>query len=372
MLVGRTSSPRAVPRHSTGGAPKPTIQPRRVVEVPHGGIPPRTAWRSRGPHLVDLSLSTNPYGPPPFLETAWRRARGEASQYPDRGQDELSGRIARHLGVSRKEIVVGGSASELLRCAIVAYGARRSVILPQYTYEEYRRAALGVGARVHRVAMPGLRLDPDRLADAVRPKSLVVLANPGTPDGRYFALPRLRTLIEAVERRRSLLLVDESYLPFVRRGTSLAGSSENVLVVFSWSKMLGTPGIPIGHAVGPPPVIEAVRTQLLPWSVGPMARHLGLLALKNERWLDTTLERVRDHAARVRERLGSESDTHYFPVDVGSAHGAARDFARLGFWVRDLSSMGLPRHIRFAVRRERETERFLAVLSNRLGHLVHQ
>jgi histidinol-phosphate aminotransferase len=317
--------------------------------------------------MVDLSLSTNPYGPPPFLDTAWRRARGETGRYPDRRQDELSGEIARHLGFSRKEIVVAGSASELLRCAVAAYGARRSVVLPQYTYEEYGRAALGVSARVHRVAMPGLRLDPDRLAEAVRPTSLVVLASPGTPDGRFLAAPRLRPLIDAVERRRSLLLVDESYLPFVQQRATLAGSSENVLVVFSWSKVLGTPGIPLGHAVGPPPVLEAVRTQLLPWSVGPLARHLGLLALENERWLSTTLQRVRDRATRVRAQLGSDSDTHYFPVNVGSARGAARDFARLGFWVRDLSSMGLPHHIRFAVRRERETKRFLTVLSERLG-----
>lgn len=331
---------------------------RRIPEVPHGGLPPGAG--AAGAHaIVDLSLSVNPYGPPPFLAAALRRARREAGCYPDRHQVELTRRLAERLRVRPAEVLVAGSASELLRAAIIAFGAGRRVVLPAYTYEEYRRVARAAGARVTSVPMPGLRLDLDRFAGAVPSRGLAVLANPGTPDGRYLTVAEIAHITAAVERRNTLLVVDESYLPFVRGATSVGRASDAVLSVFSWSKTLGAPGLPLGHAVGAGPVLAALRAQLLPWTVDAAARQIGLAALTADAWVEGTLARVRSTADVARARLRSTSETHYFAVDVGNATDAAAAFARRGYWVRELTSMGLPRHIRFAVRRRAETGRFL-------------
>lgn len=362
MWVGRTSSTEA---HRRSTPPRPVVATQDVPEEAHGGrVPPEAGTRrERG---IDLSLSVNPYGPPPFLDSALRRAAAEAGRYPDRRQSLLTARLARRLRVGREELVLAGSASELLRAAIAGFGARRAVVLPEFTYGEYRRTARSVGARLTRVPMPDLRLDPRRFARAVPHRGVAVLANPGTPDGRYLTPDALDEIAAAAEERRALLVVDESYLPFVRDARSYSGRHGSALVVFSWSKTLGTPGLPVGHAVGSQPVIAALRTQLLPWSVDAAARQIALAALGNDRWVATTLERVRRTADRVRARLGSASDAHYFAVDVGRAARATAALARRGFWVRDLSSIGLRRHIRFAVRRPGETERFLRELERLL------
>ncbi len=363
MWVGRTSSTEG-PRRPTR-PPRPAVATRSVPDVAHGGRAPPEAGR-RPERGVDLSLSVNPYGPPPFLSGALRRAAAEADRYPDRRQSFLAARLARRLGVGREELVLAGSASELLRGAIVGFGAGRSVVLPEFTYGEYARAARSVGARIRKVPMPDLRLNPRRFAGAIPRRGVAVLANPGTPDGRYLTPDALDEVAGAAEERRALLVVDESYLPFVRGARSYTGRHDSALVVFSWSKVLGTPGLPLGHAVGSPSVVAALRAQLLPWSVHAAARQIGLAALSHDRWVATTLEQVRRTADRVRARLGSASDAHYFAVDVGRAAPATAALGRQGFWVRDLTSIGLPRHIRFAVRRPRETERFLRELE-RLG-----
>lgn len=347
--------------------PRPAVDPRIVPDVPHGGMAPGSARTPGGARWVDLSLSTNPYGPPPFLAEAWTRARSEVAAYPDRTQSVLSERIAEAEGVDASHALVAGSASELIRCLIAAFGPRRDVIVPQYTYEEYRRVAISVGGRVRPVGMPGVWLSPEEMADRVTPGALVVLANPGTPNGQFLSPRGLSPLVERVTRQRALLAVDESYRPFLDGPARGLDAGPNVVTLFSWSKVLGTPGIPLGHAVGSPEVLAALRSQLLPWSVGPVARHLVLLALEAPGWQSRTLARVRHTAQLVRRRLRSRSRTNYFPVSVGSAAGAAAFLWARGFRVRELTSMGLPGHIRFAVRRPAETQRFLGVLDAYLG-----
>ncbi len=339
------------------------VDPSRVPLVEHGGEPP--GRRSRG--LLDLSLSTNPYGPPPYLPLALRRGEREVAAYPDRTQLELTRRLEQALRLAPGTVLLGGSASELLRIGITAFGTRRSVLVAPHTYGEYQRIAASVGSRVVPGPMPRLWIDPGEWAERVRPRSLIVLANPGTPTGQYLAPRALAPLVAAAERTRSLLLVDESYLPFVRGGESAAGSSDHLLTVFSWSKMLGTPGLPLGHATGSREVIRALRAHLLPWSVGPFARHLGLLALDRPAWTRTTLARTERTAAYVRQLLRFRSRTNYFLVHAPSGTELAERLAARGFRVRDLRSLGLGQYVRFAVRRAPETRAFLRVLARVAG-----
>lgn len=363
MWVGPSSDPdppRRRLRAPGGKLPRPSVDPDSVPPVPHGGAPPSGA-QGAGP--VDLSLSTNPYGPPPFLREALRSGLPEVTSYPDRVQSDLTALLAERTHLGTDELLIAGSASELLRCAIAAFGPRRRMLVPRYSYEEYRRVGRSVGARVVEVPMPGLRLDLGEVRERLTPGALVVLSNPGTPNGQYHPWSEMAPLLEEVSRQGALLLVDESYLPFVEGAQSLTGSHPNALVVFSWSKVLGLPGLPVGHAAGSAQVLSGLRSHVLPWSLGPFSRHLALEALKDRRWVPTTLRRVRLTAAKVRRSLGSPSRANYFMVEGRSSHRLASLLLERGFRVRDLGSMGLVRHVRFAVRDDRTTDDFLQVLA---------
>lgn len=290
----------------------------------------------------------------------------EVAAYPDRAQAELVDRLSERLRLLPREIMIGGSASDLLRAVFAAYAPGRKVLLPAHTYEEYRHLALACRGEPVSVPMPDLRLPVDRLVSDMPRGGMVVLAHPAAPTGEHLGATKLAPLVEAAERRRALLVLDESYLPFVPGGRSVAGQSSCLLTVFSWSKMLGCPGLPLAHAVGDPQVLEAMRVQTLPWSTGPFARHLGLLTLDHEKWVVESLSRVERTASKVRAALGSSSATHYFTVQVVSASECARRLRARGFAVRDLTSMGLPGHVRFSVRKEAPTLQFLRALRSEL------
>lgn len=326
------------------------------VPIPeHGGVSPAKGAK----RIVDLSLSTNPWGPPPFLDSAIERARKEVTCYPDRKQLDLCRRIEKELKVDPGEVLVGGSASEMLRASITAFGARRVVLLPRFTYQEYERVALSVGAKVLKVPMPGLCLNVAAACKVLTDNSLVVIPNPGTPFASYLSPDEMMTLVGAVEEKHALLIVDESYLPFVAGAKTTARVSPSVVTIFSWSKALGTPGLPFGHAVAHPAVLRAIATHMVPWSVGPFSRHLALLALANKRWVMGSLEKVLDLSEIVRIKTGASTRANYFVIEAESGGLLQRKLLERGYAVRDLAGIGLPQLVRFGVRGESETLAFL-------------
>jgi histidinol-phosphate/aromatic aminotransferase/cobyric acid decarboxylase-like protein len=347
------------------GSPRPVRPVSEPPEVPHGGSPPPRRASYVSPPVIDLSASLNPYGPPPFLGSVLSRARAEVVHYPDMQQSDLRALLAAEIGVTPEEVLPAGSASELLRAVIAAFGSGRRVVVPMFTYEEYARCAWGVGARVVRVPMPGLEAPPASIRPVVRKGDVVIVPNPASPTGQYYPPPEWSPLVERCAETRSLLVVDESYRPFVEGSVSLSAGNPCLATVFSWSKVLATPGLPFGHMVADPEVVRSVRAYRLPWNVGPLSRHLAIAAVREAGWVSRTLRRVHRTAWQVRREIGSASQTHYFVVEAPSARRLKEGLRKDGFLVRDLSSMGLPRHIRFAVRKLAETEQFLEHLRRR-------
>lgn len=361
MSVGRSSSSSAR-RHRW--VPEPAVDPDVIPDASHGGVPPGRY----GEPVVDLSLSTNPFGPPPFLSEILADAGRDATRYPDRSQKDLCAWIEEERGLDSGWVVAAGSASELLRAVITGFGTGRNLLLPRFTYEEYQRIGLLSRARVGRVPMPDFHFPPSTAAKHVQEESMVLLPNPGTPFAHYLSPKEFQPLVEAVERRHAILVVDESYLPFVRGGKSMAGVSPSIVTVSSWSKVLGTPGIPFGHASGHPAVLKGIKAQLLPWSVGAVNRSLAVRALATEgKWRADSLAQVAALSEEVRKRLHATTRANYFAVESVSARKLTQDLLKRGFAVRDLTALGLPRHIRFGVRTPEETRRFLDVLEELLG-----
>ncbi len=93
----------------------------------------------------------------------------------------------------------------------------------------------------------GWRLDPDRVAAALRPDTrLVSVCVPHNPTGRTMDLGDLVALVERHPTAR--LLVDETYreLAYDAPAPQAATRSERVIAVSSLSKAYGLPGLRIG------------------------------------------------------------------------------------------------------------------------------
>ena len=183
-----------------------------------------------------------------------RRWESPAFGYADpRGSDWLRDAVAlRHVGLQAADVLCCAGAHEAMACAMHALlgpDDHAIVVLPVYPPVEW--------AATSRCAATGIvledrswRLDPDRVAAAIRPNTRLLLANfPNSPTGAEIDAATLDALIGLCRRHGLWLVNDEVYgLTGREPGGSprIADLYERGVSVDSVSKGLGLPGLRIG------------------------------------------------------------------------------------------------------------------------------
>jgi len=323
----------------------------------HGGEP-----LSGGTERVrDFSVNLNPYGPPEFVLEAILDATAEIDRYPDTGCAALREQLAHKYGCAANEILVGAGVSELIQLVALSFVKDR-VLIPAHTYGEYEPAARIMGAQIARVAMPGLRIVPELIMDTLQPDDVVFLCNPNNPTGQYLEEEAVNGIVEAAERVNALVVLDEAYVDFVTDAFPAQRlATQNLIIVRSLTKSFAIPGIRIGYAISTKELITAMESVKTPWSVSVIAQKVGaaVLGAEGDAFLADSRARIERSKERIEAVLEVHSDANYYLLEVVNAAGAKKRLLEDGFLIRDCTSFGLPRHIRFSVKKDGENELLL-------------
>jgi histidinol-phosphate aminotransferase len=182
------------------------------------------------------------------------------------------------------------------------------VVYPWRSFEAYPPLCDLAGATSVRVPLRGEDHDLDAMAAAITPRTrLVLVCNPNNPTGTVVAQGELEAFLDQVPGD-CLVVLDEAYREYVRDeavpdGVGLYRSRPNVAVLRTFSKAYGLAGLRVGFLIGHPPVAEAVRKTMLPFTVSLVAQAAAVASLAAE---DELLERVEatvKERSRVREAL---------------------------------------------------------------------
>ncbi|OGO32493.1 MAG: hypothetical protein A2Z29_06745 [Chloroflexi bacterium RBG_16_56_11] len=350
---------------------KPRSLISRLKKSTHGGLDhAEMAALGIDPEgIIDFSVSTNPFMPPPGIKEIIGTIR--IDRYPDSRCTELRRLLAAKLGVSTDNLLVGSGTTELIRLVTATFLRQGDpVLLLEPTYGDYEVACRMAGAGLirHRSReedgfLPRTE-EVTRLIRQRRPRA-VFICNPGNPAGRYIS----RTDIEIIVREMAggLLILDEAYLSFVERQWDSLGliSGGNVIVLRSMTKDYGLPGLRLGYAVASREIISAMLPVLPPWNVNSIAQEVGAAVLGNEEYLRQSLRKVNEAKHFLMSELSRinlkvlPSDANYFLVKVGDARECRLAFLKHGILVRDCSSFGLPGYIRLSARTLTECEQLL-------------
>jgi len=143
------------------------------------------------------------------------------------------------------------------------------------------------GYGTHAVAMPRSTPVADRdLAEAAWQGRAVLLANPSNPDGRLLDVEVLRDLAAATQANGGWLIVDEAFAdadpaisvaPLVYRYPRL-------IVLRSFGKFFGLPGVRLGFIVAQSAVLDRFRALLGSWPVSTAAIAIGREAYRDTAW----------------------------------------------------------------------------------------
>lgn len=178
-----------------------------------------------------------------------------------RGLPELRDHVLRHAGLAgvldRDNVLITAGAAEanfLALMQLLEPGAEIVVEAPGWPQAEVIASAKGATIkRVWRDEARGWALPPDRLAEAVGPRTaMIFLTNPNNPTGQHMGPSDLRDIVTIAERAGAWLVVDEVYAGLewdAPRAPSVAGLYERGITTGSVSKALGLQGLRTGWMI---------------------------------------------------------------------------------------------------------------------------
>ncbi len=342
--------------------------------------------------LLDFSANINPLGFPEEVRQSISAHLKQISQYPDPLCTELREALSARHGLDVRRILVGNGSCALIHRIMEAIRPARALICAP-AFGEYAAAARRFEAEIKVLLSreaDGFALNGNRIAEALDGVALVFLCNPNNPTGQAMAQADVRTSAEQCRRRGIALVVDEAFVEFSddpKRFSVLNAirDFENLLVLRSFTKLYGCPGLRLGYAVGAPEVIEKITRCQEPWAVSTLAQAAGIAALPCEDFRERTRRLIHSERAFLFQRLSRIAGIRPFPSEVNfllikiersdlDAVTLRSRLGKKGLLIRDASSFdGLDNSFfRIAVRIHEENERLLRALEEALHPSVER
>ncbi|MEO6203593.1 MAG: threonine-phosphate decarboxylase CobD [Nitrospirales bacterium] len=347
--------------------------------------------------FIDFSASINPLGPPASVLRAMQQALPACGHYPDPSAEELRMRLAKEHGISSDSIALGNGSSELIRILPQALSLRQGYVAGP-TFMEYEASLYIAGARcTHVLATSGKKYAPPMeelslLVDAIRSCSqkaarrggeshtAVFVCNPNSPTGRVVTARSLRTLYRKIEEAGLWMVVDEAFIDFCPSHSLIKeiSNARRLLILRSFTKFYGMPGIRLGYLVGAPETVATIRRLLPPWSVSHFAQEAGIAAVGDARYRQRIVRFMHKERPRFMRQLRAVPGLRVIPTSANFVMvelpstcvtaGLVARLARQGILVRDcqtFSGMTQPA-LRLAIRYPRDNNRMIHALQNAL------
>ncbi len=182
-------------------------------------------------------------------------------------REKLQAQVDATLGHDDRELfVTSGTSGGLMLALLVLVNPGDEVVMfdPGFGMYDALTSVAG-GTPVYVDTYPDFRIDLNRVAEAITPKTKAVIFNsPCNPTGAVADRELIRGLAELTHERGVVLVSDEIYRHFCydTEHVSPAEFNPNTLVVDGFSKSAGMPGWRIGFAHGPKALIhEMIKLQ---------------------------------------------------------------------------------------------------------------
>jgi cobalamin biosynthetic protein CobC len=131
-----------------------------------------------------------------------------------------------------------------------------------------------------------------------QPTDALVIVNPNNPDG---AMTLGSELVAAAARR--WLVIDESFVDTDPAMSAIPHLTDRVVVLRSFGKFYGLPGVRLGFVVASPALARRVRERTGDWPVGADAIAMGRAAYADTVWAERTRTALVREAVRMDETL---------------------------------------------------------------------
>ena len=313
--------------------------------------------------VTKLASNENPLGPSRKALRAMRAALRRVHLYPDGGSYELKQRLARELGLSAEQIVLGNGSNEIIE--LLARGFLNEgdrVISSEHSFLVYPLIARACGASYTAVPMKDYRYHLRGILDSIDDRTrLIFISNPNNPTGTYVPAQEVEDFLSKVPKD-VVVCFDEAYIDFVEAKDfpyllfHVKSEKPNVILLRTFSKSFGLAGLRIGYGLASREMVQYLNKIRQPFNVNRLAQ-IGACAALDDRhflWRSKRLvHRGRLYLYRKFTQMGLsfvESEANFVLVNVKrDAKEVSGEMLKRGVIVRAMKAYGLGRFIRVTI-----------------------
>jgi len=319
------------------------------------------------PCRVKLDANESPYA------FRLKAPKVETNRYPDPEARELRRLLARQMGTTVDNVLVGNGSDELIYYLITTFGG--PVLFPTPTFVMYGVIATALGEKATGVQLDDdFDLDLSAMLKAIRKEKpkLVFLATPNNPTGNCFDTQSILRIVEAV--KSGIVIVDEAYAPFATEGgmAPLLPDYPNMVIMRTLSK-IGLAALRVGYMAGDQEVMAEVNKVRLPFNLNSYSQAYAVEALKDRKGMRGHISRIASERERLMEDLEAIDTIETFPSEANFIMLRADAGAKLvyegllkrGVLVRNLDAM-IKGCLRVTVGTKSENNAFLKALKETL------
>lgn len=191
--------------------------------------------------------------------------------YPSKKNDYLYSLMHRQLSLGENQMIITNGSLEAIDIFFKMNSGKRVGIL-QPTFWGYKNCAVRNSCRiVERKLDNPFEYSIEEIGDLLEETDVLILCNPNNPSLAKISLKELEVLLRRFPEKN--ILIDETVLTFDDNFNStstkqLVNLYKNLYVCFSFSKVLGVPGLRLGVLISTSDNINRVKKLIIPYSLG--------------------------------------------------------------------------------------------------------
>jgi len=325
--------------------------------------------------IIKLASNENALGPSPKALAAMRKALTTAHLYPDGGGFYLRQALAKKLGVVSENIVLGTGSNEIIEFLFHTFVAPGDeIVAGDRAFVIYKIMAQMFQARCVEVPFAGHTHDLKAMRAAITGKTkLVFIANPNNPTGTRVKNAELTAFIKSLPAH-VVCVLDEAYIEFLDDPPPSIeyALKHNVVLLRTFSKIVGLAGLRIGYGVAQPECIALFQRVRQPFNVNSVALAGALAAVNDAGHIRKTKALTRRGLAYFEKEFSKlklefvPSCANFMLVNVGDGDKVFRGLQQRGVIVRPMRAYKMPAWVRVTVGLPEENRRFIAALEREM------
>ena len=228
----------------------------------------------------------------------------EFNRYPDPTCTELCQAFADYYHIDAELVTAGNGSDELISILTNSFLMKGDTILttaPDFSMYGFY-ASLSEAKCAVLEKGPELTLNADQMIEKAKETGarMILFSNPCNPTSLGLSRDEVRKLVQSVD---ALVVLDEAYMDFWDQSLlSEAGQYDNLIILRTCSKAMGSAAIRLGFAVANKQLSNAIRAVKSPYNVNSFTQMAGTLLLREKE----TLRKAANEIIGQRKKLYAE------------------------------------------------------------------